>query len=244
MISSASGSCLTSTMPMRRLGARPAAEVQDHPLVRGISRAASALRGAPRRFPAGGYWAMPKLFDARACWSAIAGGLMNLASLKGVHYAIKSACSPPSNLRGAAERRKRSFEYYEEAVEESIIGKDMWETAATRSAVPDGPHQGWTDRESDDRHERSLSRRALVAAPQRMSSRCSSARPGQLPKPDGSTPSTSFFGVHHSQRHRDDARPIRVRNTFPASSPKRGAGCVRRACTRFPRTRRRRARWT
>src|SRR5437764_1406156 len=87
---------------------------------------------------AGGYWAMPKLSMPGAVIVGDAGGMVNLAALKGVHYAIKSGMLAAEAIYGALKRGESSFERYEEAVEESCIGPDLWEQRNTRQPFAKG----------------------------------------------------------------------------------------------------------
>jgi len=76
---------------------------------------------------------------------------MNLASLKGVHYAIKSGCSRPSPIYAALKRGESSFENYEQVVEDSIIGKTCGNSAHA-PALPESLIRGGPLVQPDDRH--------------------------------------------------------------------------------------------
>jgi electron-transferring-flavoprotein dehydrogenase len=117
-------------------------EFKTHPLVKGILQGGERVAWGAKALPAGGYWAMPKLSMPGAVLVGDAGGLMNLASLKGVHYAIKSGMLAAESIYAALKRGESSFESYETAVEESIIGKDMWEQRNTRQPFQKGLIKG------------------------------------------------------------------------------------------------------
>ena len=95
-----------------------------------------------KAIPAGGYWAMPKLTMPGGLIVGDAGGMVNLAALKGVHYAIKSGMLAADAIYDALKRGSSSFEPYEQAVEESIIGKDLWEQRNTRQPFSKGLIRG------------------------------------------------------------------------------------------------------
>ena len=115
---------------------------KTHPLVRKILEGGERVAWGAKALPAGGYWAMPKLSMPGAVLVGDAGGMVNLASLKGVHYAIKSGMLAAETIYASLKRGESSFEVYEEAVEESIIGKDLWEQRNTRQPFSKGLIKG------------------------------------------------------------------------------------------------------
>jgi electron-transferring-flavoprotein dehydrogenase len=117
-------------------------EFKTHPLVRKVLEGGERVAWGAKALPAGGYWAMPKLSMPGAVLVGDAGGMVNLASLKGVHYAIKSGMLAAEAIYAALARGESSFEAYEEAVEESIIGKDLWEQRNTRQPFSKGLIRG------------------------------------------------------------------------------------------------------
>jgi electron-transferring-flavoprotein dehydrogenase len=117
-------------------------EFKTHPLVRGILEGGERVAWGAKALPAGGYWAMPKLSMPGAVLVGDAGGMVNLASLKGVHYSIKSGMLAAESIYAALKRGEGSFESYEQAVEDSIIGKDLWEQRNTRQPFQKGLIKG------------------------------------------------------------------------------------------------------
>ncbi len=117
-------------------------EFKTHPLVRGVLEGGERVAWGAKALPAGGYWAMPKLSMPGAVLVGDAGGMVNLASLKGVHYSIKSGMLAAESIYAALRRGESSFESYEQAVEESIIGKDLWEQRNTRQPFQKGLIKG------------------------------------------------------------------------------------------------------
>jgi electron-transferring-flavoprotein dehydrogenase len=113
-------------------------QFKTHPLVREILAGGERVAWGAKAIPAGGYWAMPKLSMPGALLVGDAGGMVNLAALKGVHYAIKSGILAAETIYSALRRGESSFESYEQAVEESIIGKDLWEQRNTRQPFSKG----------------------------------------------------------------------------------------------------------
>ncbi len=117
-------------------------EIKTHPLFKGILEGGERVAWGAKALPAGGYWAMPKLSMPGAVLVGDAAGIMNLASLKGVHYAIKSGMLAAESIYAALKRGESSFENYEQVVESSIIGKDMWEQRNTRQPFQKGLIRG------------------------------------------------------------------------------------------------------
>jgi electron-transferring-flavoprotein dehydrogenase len=117
-------------------------QFKTHPLVRKILDGGERVAWGAKAIPAGGYWAMPKLSMPGALLVGDAGGMVNLAALKGVHYAIKSGILAAETIYAALRRGESSLESYEQAVEESIIGKDLWEQRNTRQPFSKGLLRG------------------------------------------------------------------------------------------------------
>src|SRR5579863_1300326 len=88
-------------------------QIKTHPLFKGILEGGERVAWGAKALPAGGYWAMPKLSMPGALLVGDAAGIMNLASLKGVHYAIKSGMLAAESIYAALKRGESSFEDYE-----------------------------------------------------------------------------------------------------------------------------------
>jgi electron-transferring-flavoprotein dehydrogenase len=117
-------------------------QFKTHPLVRKILDGGERVAWGAKALPAGGYWAMPKLSMPGAVLVGDAAGMVNLASLKGVHYAMKSGMLAAESIYAALRRGESGFQAYEQAVEESIIGKDLWEQRNTRQPFSKGLIKG------------------------------------------------------------------------------------------------------
>jgi electron-transferring-flavoprotein dehydrogenase len=115
---------------------------KTHPLVRGILEDGQRVAWGAKAIPAGGYWAMPKLSMPGAVIVGDAGGMVNLAALKGVHYAIQSGILAAEAIYAALRSGASSFEAYEAMVEDSIIGKDLYEVRNMRQPFSKGLLKG------------------------------------------------------------------------------------------------------
>jgi electron-transferring-flavoprotein dehydrogenase len=117
-------------------------QFKTHPLVKGILEGGERVAWGAKAIPAGGYWAMPKLSMPGALIVGDAGGMVNLAALKGVHYAIRSGILAAETIYESLKQGRSSFEAYEQKVEESEIGKDLWEQRNTRQPFQKGLIKG------------------------------------------------------------------------------------------------------
>jgi electron-transferring-flavoprotein dehydrogenase len=117
-------------------------EFKTHPMVREILAGGERISWGAKTIPAGGYWAMPKLSAPGAVLIGDAAGMVNLAALKGVHYAIKSGMLAAEQIYAALKEGSNDFSGFEEAVEGSIIKKDLYEQRNTRQPFQKGLLKG------------------------------------------------------------------------------------------------------
>ena len=113
-------------------------QFKTHPLVKGILEGGERVAWGAKAIPAGGYWSMPKLTMPGALIAGDAGGMVNLAALKGVNYAIRSGILAAETIYETLKRGGDDFSSYEQRVEESEIGKDLWEQRNTRQPFQKG----------------------------------------------------------------------------------------------------------
>jgi electron-transferring-flavoprotein dehydrogenase len=110
---------------------------KTHPLVRAVLRGGERIAWGAKALPAGGYWSMPKLSMPGALLVGDAGGMVDAAALKGVHHCIKSGVL-------AAEAIYRHLKTgaplsdYEEAVESSSIGRELYAVRNVRQPLQRG----------------------------------------------------------------------------------------------------------
>ena len=106
---------------------------KTHPLVRGILAGGERVAWGAKALPGGGYWSMPKLSMPGALLVGDAGGMVDTAALKGVHHCIRSGMLAAEAIYGNL-KTGRSLESYEEAVERSTIGTELYQVRNTRQA--------------------------------------------------------------------------------------------------------------
>jgi electron-transferring-flavoprotein dehydrogenase len=81
---------------------------------------------------------MPKLSMPGAVLVGDAGGMVDTAALKGVHHCIKSGMLAAESIYAALKRGSNDFSDYEDAVERSTIGTELYQVRNTRQAFQNG----------------------------------------------------------------------------------------------------------
>jgi electron-transferring-flavoprotein dehydrogenase len=114
---------------------------KTHPFVRAVLEGGERIGWGAKAIPGGGYWSMPKLSMPGALLVGDAGGMVDTVALKGVHHAIKSGMLAAETIY-AHLKRGTSLSGYEQAVEESSIGKELWLVRNTRQPFQRGFIQG------------------------------------------------------------------------------------------------------
>jgi electron-transferring-flavoprotein dehydrogenase len=209
-----------------------------HPLVKGILEGGERIAWGAKALPGGGYWSMPKLSMPGAVLVGDAGGMVDTAALKGVHHCIKSGMLAAEAIYRSLKDGE-SLESYEQAVEESTIGQELYRSAtpASRSRRASYEAACWPAPRSCPR---ARSRAGARPGTPTTRSRCSSAIPAPvIPSPTTNTPSTSCRRSTSPATRRATTPPTTSvsTSTFPGRSPRPGGTCVPRASTRSPMTR-------
>ncbi len=117
-------------------------QFKTHPMVRKILAGGERVSWGAKAIPATGYWGIPKLSTPGAVLVGDAAGMMNLAALKGVHYAVKSGMLAAEAIYEALKAGSDDFSAYEGAVEDSVIGKDLYQERNTRQPFQKGLIKG------------------------------------------------------------------------------------------------------
>ena len=117
-------------------------QLKTHPMVRDILEGGERVSWGAKAIPAGGYWAMPKLTMPGAAIVGDGAGMVNLAALKGVHYAIKAGMLGAEAIYEGLKADGNDFSAYEQAIEDSIVGKELYEQRNTRQPFQKGLIKG------------------------------------------------------------------------------------------------------
>jgi electron-transferring-flavoprotein dehydrogenase len=113
-----------------------------HPLVKGILEGGERVAWGAKALPAGGYWSMPKLSMPGAVLVGDSGGMVDTVALKGVHHSLMSGKLAAESIYAALVRGESSFESYEQAIEDSQVGKELYQVRNTRQPFQRGFLQG------------------------------------------------------------------------------------------------------
>jgi electron-transferring-flavoprotein dehydrogenase len=117
-------------------------QFKTHPLVRGILEGGERVAWGAKALPGGGYWSMPKLTMPGALLAGDAGGMVDTVALKGVHHSVMSGKLAGEAIYAALARGETSFESYEQTIDESVVGKELYEVRNTRQPFQKGFLQG------------------------------------------------------------------------------------------------------
>jgi electron-transferring-flavoprotein dehydrogenase len=109
-----------------------------HPLVRGILEGGERVAWGAKALPGGGYWSMPKLSMPGAVLVGDAGGMVDTVALKGVHHSITSGILAAEAIYASLRRGSNDFSAYEEALDDSQTGRELWEVRNTRQPFSKG----------------------------------------------------------------------------------------------------------
>jgi electron-transferring-flavoprotein dehydrogenase len=108
-----------------------------HPLVKSVLDGGQRVAWGAKALPGGGYWSMPKLTMPGALLVGDAGGMVDTAALKGVHHSIKSGMLAAEAIYRSLKNGE-SLESYEQAVEQSSIGRELYQVRNTRQPFQKG----------------------------------------------------------------------------------------------------------
>jgi electron-transferring-flavoprotein dehydrogenase len=97
-------------------------------LVHKILDGGERIAWGAKAIPEGGYWAVPKLTAPGLAICGDSAGLVNVPVLKGIHYAIHSGILAAESIFAALKAGSSNLSSYEDAVENSLIGKELYET--------------------------------------------------------------------------------------------------------------------
>jgi electron-transferring-flavoprotein dehydrogenase len=109
-----------------------------HPLVRGILAGGERVSWGAKALPAGGWWSMPKLTMPGALLVGDSAGMVDTVALKGVHHSLLSGKLAGEAMYAALKRGDSDLSSYEDAVSDSLIGKELYEVRNTRQPFQKG----------------------------------------------------------------------------------------------------------
>ncbi|MDX6606698.1 MAG: electron-transferring-flavoprotein dehydrogenase, partial [Solirubrobacterales bacterium] len=114
-------------------------QLKTHPFVRKILEGGKRVAWGAKTIPSGGYWSMPKRLAVPGM--VIAGdnaGMVNIAELKGIHYAMHAGMYAAETIIEALKKDSVNFEAYDEKVHNSVIEKDLYRSRNMRQPLSRG----------------------------------------------------------------------------------------------------------
>ena len=114
-------------------------ELKTHKFVRKILEGGKRVGWGAKTIPSGGYWSMPKRLSSPGmviCGDAA--GMVNVPTLKGIHYAMHSGMYAAEAIVEALKQDSVNFEGYERRVKDSSIEKDLWQSRNMRQPLSKG----------------------------------------------------------------------------------------------------------
>jgi electron-transferring-flavoprotein dehydrogenase len=114
-------------------------ELKTHPFVKKMLAGGKRVAWGAKTIPSGGYFALPRSLAVPGM--AIAGdgaGMVNIPTLKGVHYALRAGMYAAEAIVEALKADTLSLEVYDERVRKSEIGNDLFESRNMRQPFSKG----------------------------------------------------------------------------------------------------------
>jgi electron-transferring-flavoprotein dehydrogenase len=111
---------------------------KTHSLVRGILEGGERVAWGAKALPGGGYWSMPELYMPGALLVGDSAGMVDTMALKGVHHCIRSGMLAAETIYAALREGSADFSAYQQAIEESSVGKELWEVRNARQPLQKG----------------------------------------------------------------------------------------------------------
>ena len=113
--------------------------LKTHPFVRKLLEGGKRVAWGAKTIPSGGYYSMPRSLAVPGMVIAgDAASMVNIPTLKGVHYAIRAGMIAAEEIVKSLKRDSINFEGYDEAVHKSEIGSDLFESRNMRQPFSKG----------------------------------------------------------------------------------------------------------
>lgn len=117
-------------------------ELKTHPRIRPLLAGGERLEWGAKTIPSGGWHALPvRLYAPGVLLCGDGAGLVNIPTLKGIHYAIESGRLAAEAIFAALQnpdREAAALAGYDRAVRDGFIGRDLYQTRDVRQAFGRG----------------------------------------------------------------------------------------------------------
>jgi electron-transferring-flavoprotein dehydrogenase len=198
-------------------------ELKTHRVVRKILRDGERIGWGAKTITEGGHHALPRRFHAPGLLLAgESAGLVNVPTLKGIHYAIESGIMAAEAAfralqRGESPTRVGAFDRYDEELRASYVVKDLFEVRNMRQAFDKGFFVGGGLASAMTVTKGKLPPFDLLSEPNAERTLLRTGRAAQYPKPDGKLTFDKLSSVFLSGNRTRDDQPnhIRIQRTVP-----------------------------
>ncbi len=190
-------------------------ELKTHPKIRKILEGGERIGWGAKTIPSGGYHSLPKQLHAPGllmCGDGI--GLVNIARLKGVHYAIESGRLAAESAFAAMRRGATpavSLSSYDDAIEQSFITRDLHEVRDMRQVFGRGFFVGGALASAMTASKGRLDIGKLPAEPDAEQPLLRTDRASQYPTADGKLTFDKLSSVFLSGNKTRDDQPNHIR---------------------------------
>jgi electron-transferring-flavoprotein dehydrogenase len=190
-------------------------ELKTHPKVRALLEGGERVAWGAKTIPSGGFNSLPKQLHAPGlllCGDGV--GLVNIPTLKGVHYAIESGrlaaeAAFASLQRGATPAT--GLVSYDDAVREGFIGRDLYEVRDMRQVFGRGFFLGGALASAMTVSKGRLDLGKLPAEPDADQPLLRSTRSSRYPAPDGRLTFDKLSSVFAAGNKTRDDQPNHIR---------------------------------
>ncbi|MEP6811706.1 MAG: electron-transfer flavoprotein:ubiquinone oxidoreductase [Actinomycetota bacterium] len=190
-------------------------ELKTHPKIRKLLEGGERIGWGAKTIPSGGYHSLPRQLHAPGmlmCGDGI--GLVNIARLKGVHYAIESGRLAAESAFAALQRGATpaaSLSSYDEAIRESFITSDLHEVRDMRQVFGRGFFIGGALASAMTVSKGRVEIGKLPAEPDAEQPLLRTGRAAQYPVPDGKLTFDKLSSVFLSGNKTRDDQPNHIR---------------------------------
>jgi electron-transferring-flavoprotein dehydrogenase len=113
--------------------------IKTHPFIKKMLDGGKRVAWGAKTIPSGGYFAMPKRLAVPGMVVAgDAASMVNIPTLKGVHYAMHAGMYAAESIVEALKQDSINFESYDEKIRKSAIEKDLKESRNMRQPFSKG----------------------------------------------------------------------------------------------------------
>jgi len=190
-------------------------ELKTHPKIRKLLAGGERVAWGAKTIPSGGYHSLPSRLHAPGlllCGDGV--GLVNIARLKGVHYAIESGRLAAESAFASLQRGatpSTALGAYDHAIRSGFIGKDLYEVRDMRQVFGRGFFVGGALASAMTVSKGRLAPGRMRAEPDAEQPLLRTERASRYPSPDGSLTFDKLSSVFLSGNKTRDDQPNHIR---------------------------------